>query len=387
MLRLLLQAGHRRMTAWTLVFLCLVVAADGFSSKATHLRPERQIDLSFLGKVAVPPLNHLIEFVDEDTIAVAVVVHNPRHPELVRRGEFDEYSAFFLHAALLDANSGQILKQDCWPTDYPRHSGFLAAFNSDLLVLRGNLVALYSNKLELQNRLTLPGDGSRVWIGRASPSGRNALFIEDAGLKPAMWIWVDATRLRVLRIWKAVPRQPGGFGSPISDKYITFTKCLPPGGVPPCKLTVRPVDGNPARTVADLSPRYGPPQFVSGNLLFAHRLLGGISITNLARQREVRRYDAGIGKVYGPAVSAPEAARFVVPVFGQTLQLEHLYIFDGPLAHLRVLRVDGLASSKWTRLFEIFPTGFAISPDGMLLATMMNFKTLLIFRLPPPQAH
>lgn len=388
MFRRLLQAGLLRIAARVCAFLFLLTADNGFSSKVPVLSPERQIDLSFLGKVVEPPLNRLVEFVDQDTLAVAFVVHNPRPPKLVRRGEFDENSAFSVHVALLNAHSGQTLIQADWPTDFPRHSGIVAATNSGLLVLLGNRVALYSDNLKLQEQVQLPGNDREVWVGRASPSGRNALFIQDAGLKPATWAWVNATQLRVLRIWRNVPPEPGGQGSPVSDRYITYIRCLPPGGRPPCTLTAQALNGEMLRRVGGINLRYGPPEFVGDSLILVRGWPGDISIVNLAKKHVIRRRSPGfIGSVLGLPASAPDVSRFVVPAFSRDHVLQYLDVFDGPTAHLHVFRVPGLPPAGHSPWLVTLPSGVSLAPDGRLLAVMENFHTLLIFKLPPPEGH
>ena len=387
-LRPRLRVNALRIAVWAFALLLLTTAPDSSLLKASALSSACKVDLSFLGKGIGGPLTHLIEFVDDNTLAVAIVVHNPGSPKLVRRGNFEENSAFFLRAALLNANTGQVLKQADWPTGFPRHSALITAVNSELLVLLGNRVALYGDNLELLKQLQLPGSNRDVWVGRASRSGKNALFIENAGLKPATWAWVDATHLRVLRVWRSVPPQPGGQGTPISDHYITFTQCLPPGGRPPCKLKVQSLDGNSVRKVAGIDLHHGSPEFVADNVLFVHGWSGDISIVNLVKHRAIRHRSPGFfGDDFGSAVSAPGAARFVVPVFSREFGLEYLYIFDGPSAHLRVLSIHGMPSVEPVRLFTVFPRGFALSPDGKLLAVIENFRTLLVFRLPPLKGH
>jgi hypothetical protein len=387
MSRFLRQVNMPRMAVRALAVLILVAAPDRYPVNASTLTPACKVHLSFPGKVVGPPLSHSLQFANDATLAVAIVVHNPEPPRLVRPGEFGENSAFFLRAALLNANTGQILKQADWPTDYPRHSELLAAVNSKLLVLLGNRVALYSGNLELLKQLQLPGNNREVWVGRASPSGRSALFIEDAGLKPTTWAWVDANHLRVLRVWKSVPPQPGGQGTPISDGYITFMQCLPPGGRPPCSLKIRSLDGSSVRAVRGIDLHHGSPEFVADNLLLAHGWSGDISILNLVKHRVIRHLSPGFfGDNFGSAVSAPGADRFVVPVLSREFGLEYLYIFDGPSARLSVLRIRGLSSLAWRPgRFRRSSNWLALSSNGRLLAAMENYCTLLIFRLPPPK--
>lgn len=388
MFRRLSQAGLRRITALACAFLFILAADNGFSSAASTLSPERGIDLSFLGKIVEPPLNRVVQFVDNDTVAVAIAVHNDGPPKLVRRGELGERSAFVLHTALLDANTGRILKETKWPTDFPRHSGLLSAMNSQLLVLLGNRVALSGGDLELLKQLQLPGNDSEVWVGRASPTGKNALFIEDIGRKPTTWVWVDLTQLRVLRVWKMVPPEPGGRGSPISDGYLTYIRCLPPGGVPPCTLIAQPLNDEPVRRIGGLNLRYGPPEFVDKNLVLVHGWSGDTSVVNLAKKKVIRSLGPGfIAPIFAPPASATNVLRFVIPAFNRDHELEYFDVFDGPTARLRVFRVRGLPPPGRLPWFGSFLWGVSLSPDGKLLAVVENFKSLLIFRLPPPQAH
>lgn len=386
--RLRRQGQTRRIIVWSFAVVALTVAPGPSPVNASTVGPPRKIDLSFLGKVVEPPLNPLVQFVDNRRLAVAIVVHNVGPPQLVRRGETGARSAFVLHAAIIDANTGKVLKVSAWPTDSPRHSGLVTAANSKLVVLLGDRVALYSRQLVLLKQLKLPGENGQPWTARASPSGRNTVFVEDTGLKPGAWAWVDTTRLRVLHVWKDVPPEPGRQGSPISDSYITITRCLPPGGVPPCKLTAYSLNDEPARTVGGINLRYGAPEFVSDNLLFVHGWSGNISVVNLAMKHVIRRRSPGFtGNVFASPASAPGVLRFVVPVFGQENRLEYLDVFDGPAAHLHVFHIRGVPSAGRPRWFVTSRWSASLSPDGRLLATMENFHTLLIFKLPPPERH
>lgn len=369
-----------------LTILILAALPERYAVNASTITPACKVNLSFIGKVVERPLNHSIRFINNTTLAVAIVVHNPEPPRLVRPGEFDENSAFLLHAALLNANTGLVLKQAAWPTNYPRHSGLLAAVNSKLLVLLGNRVAIYSDNLELLRQLQLPGNAREVWVGRTSPSGRSALFIEDAGLKPSRWALIDTNRLRVLRVWNSVPPQPGGLGTPVSDEYITFMRCLPPGGRPPCSLKIRSLDSGSVWVVGGIDLHHGSPEFVADNLLVTRDWSGDISIFNLANHRVIRRLSPGFfGDNFGPAVSAAGADRFVVPVFSQAFGLEFLYVLDGAFANLRVLGIHGMPSVGHVRFDTVSPRDFALSPDGKLLAVLEHFSTLLVFRLPLPK--
>ncbi len=381
-----LRANARRVSLWASLFFLLMAALEVFPLNGVTLGPAREVDLSSLGQGITPPLPHLLQFVNDSTLAVGLVVYNAGTPKLVRRGEARERSAFFLHTALVDASTGRVLRWAEWPTESLRHSGLVATPGSKLVVLLGDRVALYSDSLELMRRLKLPGPKGSVWLPSASPSGRSVLFVRAGGRKPSTWAWVDADRLRVVHVWSAVPPQPQAL--PISDDYITFARCHPAGGRLPCRLIVRPLDGNSVQAVAGISLSYGSPEFVADNLLFAlgwpH---GGISIINLPKHRVLFRGSRGPGQVFGSAVSAPDAARFVVPALDGGPGLDYLYVFDGPSARLRTLRIRGVSSLAWPWWFAVSSSWLALSPDGRLLAVMENFKTVLIFRLPPPEGH
>lgn len=390
MLRLLVHAGLPRIIAWVCAFLLILTADTGFSSAAPALSPEREIDLSSLGKGGVFPLARLILFVNNNTVAVAMIAQNPESPNLAHRGEPGENPPYLLRSALFDASTGRVLQQARWPAENLYRSGLIAAPDSNLLVLLGSRVALYNDKLELIKQLQLPRGGEHGWLASVSPSGRNVLFQEDTSdwMGPSTWVWVDAVNLRILHVWNNVVRQEL---EPISDDYMTSAPCFPRATLLPCKLLVWSLRTGPVRRLSGISYSSKTPEFVDENLLYA-AMGGSYSIVDVQKERGVLRRDLGpLNMDFAAPLRAADTGRFTIPLLSiheRGSGLRYLYVLDSPTAHKRVVKLRGLSSMAWRAgWFPQSSNWLALSPDGRLLAVMENFKTLLIFKLPPPQGH
>ena len=390
MFRLRLKAINHRMFFCVLAILLLVAAAGWSPLNAAALSPTCKIDLSLLGKGGIFPLARLIEFVGNNKIAVAMIANNPGSPNLVHRGDSGESSPYLLHSALFDANTGRVLKQARWPAENLYRSGLIAAPDSKLLVLLGNRVVLFNDDLEPVKHLRLPRGGEHGWLASASPTGRNVLFQEDTSAwpGPSTWVWVDAENLRIVKLWKNVNRQ---MPEAISDDYMTYAPCFPwPTGLP-CKLSVRSLRTGAVRELSDISYTPKTPEFVSENLLYT-AMGGSFSIIDVQKQRGAfHRVLGSLSMDLASPVRAAGSTRFIVPLLsihqGGT-DLRRLFVFDGPTAHRTVVRLRGLSTtalkSGW---FPGSSNWLALSADGQLLAIMQDFRTLLIYRLPPPSGQ
>lgn len=372
----------------TVCLLATAVARPARAIRTSPLHPVLRVDLSPLGAhIGRPWLYRLLRFVDDRTLAVAFVARNPRPPALVRRGEPPGPGPFLLKVALISVAKGEIVHQVAWPTR-SAHSGLLAAPGSDVVALVGNWVWLFNRRLQPVGKLELPRLSEAGWLARVSPSGRNALLIQDTGPDPGTWAWLDAASLHLERVWSMVkPSPPDVF---ISDDYIAFRNCE--GGVPrlPCTLVVQ--GRRDGRIVFAKGTVYGEGfHFVSDSVLFT-RLLPlppvGFSVILLGVGRAKMRSEPSLnGFVAGSPAAAPQANRFVVPVLDDALQPEYLYLFDGRFPHWRALRIGRIKGFNWPWAVATSPRWLALSPDGTLLAVMPNFETVLIYKLPPPKHH
>ncbi|HEV2248224.1 MAG TPA: hypothetical protein VGW37_16370 [Terriglobia bacterium] len=391
------RAVADRMRLYVAVLLA-AAAAQAPAASAAAISPAVQVDLSPLGQGIMPgELLPLLQFTGNSTLAVAFVVQNPRteSPKLLRRGEVAEQPRFLLQAALIDADTGAVLKRAKWPTNRLRHSGLVTALGSEVVVLLGDRVALFDDNLELIKQLQLPHGSEWGWRAYASPSGRNILFVSVSRRKQerSAWLWVDASRLQVVREWSKSPFE--SLDVSISDSQIFFVDCSRGlHDARACELLAQPLQSDSPRRVAIVdwsSVGNLNPRFVAENLLFLATDYG-ISIYDLRGSGAIFQSPADrLGPVvFAVAAPAQQADRFVVPVLhpeGAALKLESLDIFDGPHpAHPREVGMRRGPSLFWLRWLTpgLWPFWFALSPDGKLLAVMQSFKTLLIFSLPPP---
>lgn len=391
MFRFRLKAFTYRKFFWTLAILLLVAVIEGRPINAMTLRPTCKINLSFLGKGGVFPLARLIEFVNNSTLAVAMIAHNPGSPNLVHRGEPGANPPYFLHSALFDAHTGGVLKRARWPSENLYRSGLIAVPDSKLLVLLGDRVVLFNDDLEQIKQLRLPRGGEHGWLASASPTGRNVLFQEDTSdwPGPSTWVWVDAENLSIRHVWKNVVRQGP---AAISDDYMTFAVSLPKASGLPCKLLIWSLHTGPVERLSGVRYTAKTPEFVGENLLFA--LVGGNwSIVNLQQHGHASRRNLGPFDMlsFASPVRAAGSARFVIPLIFEDQggsELQRLYVYDSATARRRVVKLHGLSSMAW-RLgwFPFSSNWLALSPDGRLLAIMKNFKTVLIYRLPPAESQ
>ncbi len=376
-----------RVMLWVGVPLLMAAAEAGGVSAGT-LWPAVQVALTPVGRrFTNQPFLPLLRFVNGTTVAAAFIAHNgvARPPVLPHRGE----AVALLYVSVFDANTGDALNTIELPTDDPHYSGLLAGTDSELLVKLGDRVALYDGDLCLIKEVRLPGPEGSVWQASASPTGRNVL-LADRGPRRSTWVWLDARTLRVVRTWRV--DQPYAAALRISDDYITFAPCRPSRNRLPCKLTVWPLDGGPAGSIGGIGYVEGGPSFASNTLLFAPGWPPpGFSVIDLRKRRPIfEQPPPASSAVFGPPVPAANAARFVVPGFPSVRwqRLTWLNILDGPSARLRIVSVRGVPYTLprwWSYAWSSF--WLALSPDGKLLAVMPNFKTLLIYKLPPPKRH
>lgn len=367
---------------------CLAVPLQSRGLRASALTASREIDLIPLGAhIGRPWLYHLLLFLDPNTLAVGFVARNSQPPTLARRGEEAGSLPFVLKVALVNVASGEIVRQTAFPTR-SAHSGLLAVSDPKLLVLLGDWVCSFSRDLKPVRRLGLPRSAEVGWLARVSPSGRSVLLVQDTGPKPGTWAWLDAPALRLEKVWNMAKSPPPDVR--ISDDYVAFRVCR--GSAPPLPCTLIVQVRRSGRTVFRRGTVYGMGfHFTSDTLLFT-RLMPlpplGFSVISLGDGRARLRSDASLnGFIVGSSSAAARADRFVVPVLDHARQPEYIYVFDGAFPHWRALRVRPRQRFQWPWAVATSPRWLALSPDGTLLALMPNFKTILIYKLPPPKHH
>jgi hypothetical protein len=348
------------------------------ATKASTGKLVCRVDLEGLGQEAnVPSLGRTLQFLDDTTVAVALLVRNSNAPRLLRRGEEGLRSPYFLSVALVGVTTGRILEQARWPTNSPSYSGLLAARGSEVLVQCGNQVRLYGKNLELVRQLTLPPGPGFFWENHVSPTGATALFVHFNSFKrPSTWAWIDTRKMLVLHLWRDL--ETGNVA--VSDNAVAMANhCFSGVIAMPCSVLVRSFA---QRVGYRIRPAASEPEFVNSETLFIRgRLHRSASVVNLARRKVVwYRGPTPEREFIGPALPATDGDRFVVPILADD-EITYLYLFRAPFTKPDTVNIPYISLAGKPGEGERAQRVLALSPSGTRLAVLEDFKTLEIFDL------
>lgn len=322
-------------------------------------------------------------FLDKNTVA-ATFVTREGEPKLSKRGSLDVNAPLRLRALFFDANSGKVTNTNAWPTD-SKMAGIVSTHDGKFVVQTGNVLTLYSPRLDALKTLRLPAVEGWGWVAVPSPTGRT-LLLTPFGISASAipWLWIKTDQLEINRSWQDI--QSGNLT--ISDDKIAMAACV---WVQNCEPTIEigapEADWKPIARVDRKTESY--IHFVNEEMLFL--LSDPAKLIRATGEVEFVQDMHSFGGCWPPqVVPAANGRRFVVPScklkgavreldIGGHNVLKNLLIYDAPFrGPSYVLDLKGPELKNLTTL--------AVSPDGSRIA-ILNIQTLTLelIELPPLQ--
>jgi hypothetical protein len=360
-----------------------------------YSRPDDQRNRTYLLAI-----EHRVVFLDEKTIAITFLSQN----DTIGLTTAQQPGApYVIKSAFVDVASGVIQKTMTWGNATLEFK--LAATDAgQFAVMDRSGITLYSETLEQiahvkhqsdsvategppPNRKMFPDSNNNYWLLEPSSTGKTLVAVHSGGFT-AMVRRYSATNLELLSEFK----QPSFFSSSASDERFAYTKFDAPGRRI-ATLYIRPLTGDMSDVHKVDVQNCSAPDFISDELLMVTGTCSYLFLIDTnGRKVAERRLDQTISLGPLPFRNGQRMASRPVPSRnGQRFAVTEFQLAEGSSwrdigpsskdVRIVVYDVAGLTSVfslPQTRPVSVL--GYALSPDGSLLAVLRDNK-LTLYRI------
>jgi hypothetical protein len=314
-------------------------------------------------------------FSDDKTL-VATFITREDVKTLGRRDDSSDARPNRLHGIFLDAQTGKVQSRKEWSVPRPR-GGIIPASNGKFVVLTPAMVALYSPGFDLLKDFKLSSEQqSLLWDLHASSTGKSILV--EYHLPEATYQWLDSDTFQPQDApWRdslsAVSISDEKEIAASRDTYVSSKRSNI------FEAFFRPRNGDErivCRIVAGEGDSCGDPEFLSNDLLALwspHGLSvlpknGGDALLSASFRPDEwlgsRFYPSANGKRFAVAVWAHKGGSALFDISSHNV-LKRIVVYDIPTRQA-VYTLD----ARKLKIMDL--SGLAISPDGSLMAVLIN---------------